>query len=338
MDEAVRVAGGVPGGFPAKVDVPLRSEQRADTAAAAVLRALLEVIEANLEGTIEDLDSEFLHDMRVSVRRSRAVQRELQGVFPPRTWLVSAPSSAGCNRSPETPATSTFTCSSSNRCARSCRRRCRTTSIHCSTCCVRDARRRTGSWSMICAPSAPPGCCRRGERFWTGSRRPTRASARTRRGRSATSRASGSARCTGGWCGWAMRSMIEPGPGLPRAAQEGQGAALPTRAVRGGALSRRGRQADDPTSKVLQYVLGRDQEREVEVALSRLLATDPLLTARPGSSPAEAGGQAPRLAVGATARGAGLKTRRRARDESAGRFEEFAAKDQRRLVAQTFGP
>jgi CHAD domain-containing protein len=43
----------------------------------------LGVIEANLEGTIEDLDSEFLHDLRVSVRRSRAVQRELKGVFAP---------------------------------------------------------------------------------------------------------------------------------------------------------------------------------------------------------------------------------------------------------------
>ncbi len=83
VDEAVRVAGGVPGGFPAKVEVPLRPEERADVAAASVLRALLEIIEANLEGTIEDLDSEFLHDLRVSVRRSRAVQRELKGVFPP---------------------------------------------------------------------------------------------------------------------------------------------------------------------------------------------------------------------------------------------------------------
>ncbi len=83
VDEAVRVAGGVPGGFPSRIDVPLRAEERADAAAAAVLRALLEVIEANLEGTIEDLDSEFLHDLRVSVRRSRAVQRELKGVFPP---------------------------------------------------------------------------------------------------------------------------------------------------------------------------------------------------------------------------------------------------------------
>jgi CHAD domain-containing protein len=83
VDEAIRVSGGVPGGFPAKIDVPLRFDERADVAAAAVLRALLEVIEANLEGTVEDLDSEFLHDLRVSVRRSRAVQRELKGVFPP---------------------------------------------------------------------------------------------------------------------------------------------------------------------------------------------------------------------------------------------------------------
>jgi CHAD domain-containing protein len=81
VDEAVRVAGGVPGGFPSKIEVPLRAEQRADSAAVAVLRALLNVIEANLEGTVEDLDSEFLHDLRVSVRRSRAVQRELKGVF-----------------------------------------------------------------------------------------------------------------------------------------------------------------------------------------------------------------------------------------------------------------
>jgi hypothetical protein len=83
VDEAVRVAGGLPGGFPAKIVVPLRVDQRADGGAAAVLRALLGVIEANLEGTIEDLDSEFLHDLRVSVRRSRAVQRELRGAFPP---------------------------------------------------------------------------------------------------------------------------------------------------------------------------------------------------------------------------------------------------------------
>ncbi len=82
--EAVSVAGGTPGGVSSKVEVELRYDQRADMAAVTVLRRLLEVIEANLGGTIADIDSEFLHDLRVSVRRSRSVQDELRVVFPPR--------------------------------------------------------------------------------------------------------------------------------------------------------------------------------------------------------------------------------------------------------------
>jgi CHAD domain-containing protein len=65
------------------IDVALERGQRADAAAAAVLCALLEVAEANVNGALEDLDSEFLHDLRVSVRRTRAVQRELRQVFEP---------------------------------------------------------------------------------------------------------------------------------------------------------------------------------------------------------------------------------------------------------------
>jgi CHAD domain-containing protein len=83
LDEAVSALGGRPGGVSSKIDVRLLSGQRADEAAVAVLRSLLEVIEANVEGTIADLDSEFLHDLRVSVRRSRSVQRQLMGVFQP---------------------------------------------------------------------------------------------------------------------------------------------------------------------------------------------------------------------------------------------------------------
>jgi CHAD domain-containing protein len=83
VDEAVRAAGGVVGGVSSKPQVGLEPEQRADIAAAAVLRALLRVIEANYDGTIGDVDSEFLHDLRVAVRRTRAVQRELRSVFAP---------------------------------------------------------------------------------------------------------------------------------------------------------------------------------------------------------------------------------------------------------------
>jgi CHAD domain-containing protein len=82
-DEAVAVAGGVPGGIPGRMDIPLRPAQRADAAAVQVLGRLLLAIEANLPGTLADVDSEFLHDLRVAVRRTRALQRELKGVFEP---------------------------------------------------------------------------------------------------------------------------------------------------------------------------------------------------------------------------------------------------------------
>jgi CHAD domain-containing protein len=81
VDEAVVASGGRPGGTPSKIAVALAPRQRADGAAAAVLRELLAVIVANMDGAIADLDSEFLHDLRVAVRRSRAVQRELRHVF-----------------------------------------------------------------------------------------------------------------------------------------------------------------------------------------------------------------------------------------------------------------
>ncbi len=80
-DEAVRADGGVPGGVPAKVSVSLSSADPARPAAAAVLTTLLDVIQANLFGAMDDVDSEFLHDLRISVRRSRCVQREFRAAF-----------------------------------------------------------------------------------------------------------------------------------------------------------------------------------------------------------------------------------------------------------------
>ena len=67
----------------AKVDVPLAPEMRADAAAVAVLRRLLAVIADNVDGAIAGEDDEYLHQLRIAVRRSRTVQRQLAGVFPP---------------------------------------------------------------------------------------------------------------------------------------------------------------------------------------------------------------------------------------------------------------
>ena len=83
QDDAVRAVGGRVGGTSSKLKLALDPQERADAAAVKILRRLVEVIELNLPGTLEDLDSEFLHDLRVAVRRSRALQRELRGVFAP---------------------------------------------------------------------------------------------------------------------------------------------------------------------------------------------------------------------------------------------------------------
>jgi CHAD domain-containing protein len=57
-------------------------DERADQAVVAVLEDQLEAIEHHYAGAIDGRDPEALHDFRVAIRRSRAIQRELKGVFP----------------------------------------------------------------------------------------------------------------------------------------------------------------------------------------------------------------------------------------------------------------
>jgi CHAD domain-containing protein len=82
-DEAVVAGGGRPGGTSSRLAVELEPDEPAGIAAARVLAHLLATIEANLPGTLADLDTEFLHDLRIAVRRTRSVQRQLAPVFPP---------------------------------------------------------------------------------------------------------------------------------------------------------------------------------------------------------------------------------------------------------------
>jgi CHAD domain-containing protein len=83
FDEAVLAAGGLPEGISTKPKVELARGTRTDEAASVVLLRLLEIAETNLPGTIDDLDAEFLHDLRVSIRRARSVLRELKDVHDP---------------------------------------------------------------------------------------------------------------------------------------------------------------------------------------------------------------------------------------------------------------
>jgi CHAD domain-containing protein len=61
----------------------LTRKSRADEAAASILLDLLGTIRENTRGAIAGKDPEALHDLRISVRRTRALQRELKHVFPP---------------------------------------------------------------------------------------------------------------------------------------------------------------------------------------------------------------------------------------------------------------
>ena len=81
-DAAVTAAGGRPEGVQSKVRVALEPGTRSDVAAGMVLMPLADVAEANVPGVLEDLDTEFLHDLRVSIRRARSVLRELAHVHP----------------------------------------------------------------------------------------------------------------------------------------------------------------------------------------------------------------------------------------------------------------
>jgi CHAD domain-containing protein len=56
---------------------------RTDDAMLVLLRHYRAIMDLNIPGMVEDLDTEFLHDFRVGLRRSRALLRRVPGVFAP---------------------------------------------------------------------------------------------------------------------------------------------------------------------------------------------------------------------------------------------------------------
>ncbi len=70
LDAALTAAGQRPAGKAA--DVLLRPDMPAARAVASILSSLLDDIEVNVPGTARDIDTEFLHDLRVAVRRTRS--------------------------------------------------------------------------------------------------------------------------------------------------------------------------------------------------------------------------------------------------------------------------
>jgi CHAD domain-containing protein len=79
---ALEALGRQPAEYSSKFRLALEPQMRADLATRTILQELLDAIEANEAGTRADEDSEFLHDFRVAVRRTRSALGQIKSVFP----------------------------------------------------------------------------------------------------------------------------------------------------------------------------------------------------------------------------------------------------------------
>ncbi len=79
---ALAAAGRRPGDYTGKVSAQIAGDMPAAVAVATVLLSMLDTLERNVDGVLHDTDSEFLHDLRVAVRRSRSAIKLLGDVFP----------------------------------------------------------------------------------------------------------------------------------------------------------------------------------------------------------------------------------------------------------------
>jgi CHAD domain-containing protein len=82
FDEVMAAVGREPGDYSSKMNVSLSPDMTAVDATRKVLRDLLSTLQRNIPGTRDDLDSEFLHDLRVATRRTRSALSQVKQVLP----------------------------------------------------------------------------------------------------------------------------------------------------------------------------------------------------------------------------------------------------------------
>jgi CHAD domain-containing protein len=80
--QALQLQGRRPNDYSSKLNINLDPDMRADIAGKYIYTHLLKAIKANEKGTIADTDSEFLHDFRVAIRRTRAGLSQIKSVLP----------------------------------------------------------------------------------------------------------------------------------------------------------------------------------------------------------------------------------------------------------------
>ncbi len=82
FDIVLERSGKTPCDYSSKLNVNLESGMQARAAVVVIFQRLLDTIERNEAGVCQDTDTEFLHDFRVAVRRTRAGLTQIKGIFP----------------------------------------------------------------------------------------------------------------------------------------------------------------------------------------------------------------------------------------------------------------
>ena len=80
--KAIEAVGKNPGSYSSRLNIQLDPAIRADEATKIILRYLLQIMKINEANLEKDLDTEFLHDFRVSIRRTRSALVQMKSVFP----------------------------------------------------------------------------------------------------------------------------------------------------------------------------------------------------------------------------------------------------------------
>ncbi|CAG7857089.1 hypothetical protein MCAMS1_01808 [biofilm metagenome] len=80
--QALSLQGRLPKDYSAKLDLSFTPHMPADTACKAVFSSLLKIIKLNEQGVIADTDSEFLHDYRIAVRKTRVGLNQMKNILP----------------------------------------------------------------------------------------------------------------------------------------------------------------------------------------------------------------------------------------------------------------
>jgi len=82
LESVLSANGRRPLDYSSKINVKLVPEEPSEEVVRRILTRLVEIMAANHDGTVADIDSEFLHDFRVAVRRTRSLLGQMKAAIP----------------------------------------------------------------------------------------------------------------------------------------------------------------------------------------------------------------------------------------------------------------